>query len=503
MKYFLPKSFAILLALVGLLAIGCKKHKLVAPDNAGQQNGINLTALQKLYNQKNARQTLSNSWLSSIKPNWDKAVRYQNEKETVYEVEIENPDRVFIAAATVDAKKADEFERKSSMKLVFLEKKGNQRLSVFVMVLVAGPDTEITDISKLPLHYKAFGNFSGIVNYYEVDGSFTNGWVYQNGKIIAKLSPKYTDKALTKQNEDIGVMNAPVEPCGTYRQLHWRRECVGVEGYQNCNWASYYTTEVLYCPVNDGGGGDSGNGGYQAPNDDEEEDTENPEPNPADSTKIPCRQANLLAQNAKFKQLMAQLKTYVSDTTDKKEYLYAFSFNSSGKPTGMTSLTGTANQPMVSVNVPAPVDAIIHSHYAGNLYSIFSFADLQVLATFRYINFIKNPKTFTLGLVTAKGTQYLLKIDDLAKFDAFANRLTINKESTHDLNTLWQKRYNMNVNNSIADNELNFIKFLEGENSGLKLFKGNNTFTEWNAKKIQNGAVVDDPCLTAPIIDIE
>jgi hypothetical protein len=67
---------------------------------------------------------------------------------------------------------------------------------------------------------------------------------------------------------------------------------------------------------------------------------------------------------------------------------------------------GTSN---VTPSFTIPVDEENHSHNLGD-YPTFSPVDIERLYNVMVDGFMKNPATFTDGLVTAIGTFYLIKI---------------------------------------------------------------------------------------------
>ncbi|WP_447641917.1 MULTISPECIES: hypothetical protein [Chitinophagaceae] len=152
--------------------------------------------------------------------------------------------------------------------------------------------------------------------------------------------------------------------------------------------------------------GSGGSNGDWPPDTDDDKDKKNP-----------CDQAKDLAKNASFKSKMNSLKGKIGES---KEYAYSYTFNDIGKMSA-TEQIGQNGADEVEYELSEPIDGVIHSHYTG-LLSVFSAEDLYGMAGLYVSSYMKDPSTFTFGVVTASGTQYLLKIDDMGKFDQYARK---------------------------------------------------------------------------------
>lgn len=135
------------------------------------------------------------------------------------------------------------------------------------------------------------------------------------------------------------------------------------------------------------------------------------------------------------------------------------------------------------------VDAVIHNHNPGAL-TVFSPYDLASMALFYKTGKIKDIQKFFFGLVTAAGTQYILVIEDIEKFNNFATPFIKNNEI--DLNYVddVSERYWLNGiqsgDDKIKINEVAFLSLLQNMNTGLKLLRGNDTFSQWEMMEKEN-----------------
>ena len=164
-----------------------------------------------------------------------------------------------------------------------------------------------------------------------------------------------------------------------------------------------------------------------------------------------------------------------------------------------TPLEGQPGKAGVDFTIPAGVkiDAFLHTHYSG-LFSIFTPPDLAALSQWFKNGHINNTDTFVTGVVTASGTQYLMVIDDPAKFDTFAESFVKNGVIDEGITDFWGNwnydRYNIKKNGLAADNELGFVKLLADANTGLKILKGSNDLNNWAELTIENGQIKPKSC---------
>ncbi|WP_312171236.1 hypothetical protein [Chryseobacterium sp.] len=210
----------------------------------------------------------------------------------------------------------------------------------------------------------------------------------------------------------------------------------------------------------------------------------------------PCEKVQRIGKDAKTKNLMNELK---SKTTDTKEHGYVLATGSQGTVFEFP-IQGQTGQAGINFSLGAgdKIDGYIHSHYTG-LLSIFSPDDIFSIATFFKNNAIKNMGTFVIGVTTASNTQYMMVIDDPAKFANFANGL-FNGNLFDDL-TLYNytKMYNdlfkITPSNSTLDNEKNFLQYIESSESGLKVLKGSSDMQNWSLIELdQNNNIIPTNC---------
>ncbi|MDE5429495.1 hypothetical protein [Elizabethkingia meningoseptica] len=194
---------------------------------------------------------------------------------------------------------------------------------------------------------------------------------------------------------------------------------------------------------------------------------------------------------------IALFKTLQGKTGEKKEYGYVLAKN--GKVSAFP-LEGEEGKASIDFSVNGKIDGFIHSHYKG-LLSIFSVADIFGMATLYKNGNIKDVNTFVIGVVTASGTQYMLIIDNLTKFDSFTKELftgnTVEPNVLNAYQIAYEKIYGISTQNTVENNENLFVRYLASAGTGLKLIKGTPDMKKWSLlDKDANGNVVpSSPCL--------
>lgn len=193
----------------------------------------------------------------------------------------------------------------------------------------------------------------------------------------------------------------------------------------------------------------------------------------------PCDKAKLISNSTINKNLFNILKGQTTSSGAENAYTINPDGTYAYHP-GITSGIGTGE---LSLSFNGPVNAVLHSHYAG-LFSTFSVSDVFAIASMYKQGLISNTNTFVFGVVTASGTQYLLVIDDLQKFGNFTSSAV---DSNGMLNSEFFRQYesmfkNLGIStlNTIQNNESLFTKFLEMTNTGMKMVKGSSDFSNWS-----------------------
>ena len=210
----------------------------------------------------------------------------------------------------------------------------------------------------------------------------------------------------------------------------------------------------------------------------------------------PCELAELLEDDTEFRQKMGEL--FSKANSDSFESGYIFKKENSG--TTYTSIQGNAGEPFIDYEFSNVMDGFLHNHYDDDddNFSTFSGNDIRALYGWLLNGKINNTATFTMGLVTFYGTSYLLKIDDLAKFQEFGLNHLADEDDFATFDAELDQFYLLYTNflNPQDGGESALLRMLEDNDSGLKLFKGNSNFTDWKAREFNsNGdSVINGNC---------
>ncbi len=216
-----------------------------------------------------------------------------------------------------------------------------------------------------------------------------------------------------------------------------------------------------------------------------------PPPEPATD---PCPTANLTAQSPVFNSNMNILKAAASaDTVEKAFYCER---SATGSLYQSSIITGTANNLHVDIVVPpyTYLGAVMHSHPAGGL-SIFSDEDIHDMFKLYDGGKIAYVEGFSYALTTASGTTYMLKITDVANFQAAVSEFTTPGSGSQTFSALFTLFAHISKTNTPEMNEKNLLTFLQIYHFGLTLLKGDSgNFVNWEKLSLIDNAVVATPC---------
>lgn len=249
-----------------------------------------------------------------------------------------------------------------------------------------------------------------------------------------------------------------------------RRTCTSSCGYGNPN-------EVQNFCDDEGLGGGGGGG------------------NAADSTN-PCNTADTLSTNLDFKRRMDSLKALTNQNFETGYY-------SVKNPNGTFTYTknqGSSGSASIFQNITTPISSYMHNHYTG-LLSVFSGSDIRQMFEWFRTGKLSDVSTFTMSLVTASGTTYMMQNDDIMKFQQFGQTWMSDDLTFVLFESQYLNRFNISQTGSNSNNLIGFLRMLGEFNTGIKFFEGNNsTFSEWSPIKFESdgtengGTIVNSPC---------
>lgn len=210
-----------------------------------------------------------------------------------------------------------------------------------------------------------------------------------------------------------------------------------------------------------------------------------------DALKDPCDKiADLLNEDnyPGLKNKLINLKAKTNLTEEKGFYRTSTGTTNPDLPNGGN---GFINIPD---NVSEPFIILAHTHNspANSTYSVFSWVDLESINTLLSLEKIDNSK-FVLFLFTADGTRLALTIDDTTKFKTFFAivsdplfNMENGKKRAKEMYEMYESqtcepiiREDNNLN-TLNDDLVNFLLFMNRNDLGISLFNMNENLTEFN-----------------------
>lgn len=193
-------------------------------------------------------------------PDWDHALIYRHKDFSTIEVPLNLLDNVGFAteeSLLAFSESGDVRFLEVRSFLVIVKGIKGEKLG-FIMTIIPDKDYKTKENFKAytSSYLKWQNKFSGVVLYHKLDGSFSNGWKFSDGKAITAT------KLIGKENfpADISPKSCTDYYLHTvYYQCHYEEE-QQTKGW-NC-WITGYTVDFLYTYCSDDGGG--GSGGYQS-----------------------------------------------------------------------------------------------------------------------------------------------------------------------------------------------------------------------------------------------
>lgn len=367
---------------------------------------------------------------------------------------------------------------------MFLTDNESGYIQMFLMTIV--PRASYMESSRFRLfrkmaYLKRDKEFSGIIFFHHANGTFANGWVYDEGKVISPMSfvsgsdPEY---ALTRNTCMTGITYL-VTTCGSWSTRAGEHEFTGSE----CS--SEVVTEYYYTTCGDGGSsGSTGDGGGNY-----EESGYNSQTNTRDpcATRVALSESNSL--NSKIDNLASRVCSSLSAKEDgwirtsSGEYIYPGIATTTGMKYSPTDLQGKTFMEN------------FHAHPVGG--AIFpSWKDLVALSTWYNRGHI-NAGNYIYGIVSEFGT-IVLTIAHEGTFRDFAE--TVLMEDRGFVKPAYDE-FAGSAKKSGEDMVCRFIGFLQQNHSGLQVIcRPNDAFGkdewsgQWKSVKMESESSLSSNC---------
>jgi len=351
-----------------------------------------------------------------------------------------------------------------------------------------------------------FATFDGVLTLRGLSVSGNYLIVYKNGQRLVQSTAPNSDKG------SVAVGNKTAEEtCEDYYTCEWVHACAqwstatrtfGLNGCEEpameaCNnwghsWSISGYSVMPHCrtvddppPPGDGSG-------------DDDDDT------PTDPNS-PCDQMNTLGAKPGFQTAVTQLKQ-PGNLRGNHEVGYIYNGNGADY-NDYRSMSGSNGQ--LPYNPPYPIDGNMHIHNLDandindKALPIPSPTDLIDIYTLWRNGYIINDGTFTSTVITAFGDMYAIKISNSADFQSFGagflmssgyiDRVFFCPKCDYPLQSgtasmLGQSAFKVR-------NEVNMLKFLKDNHSGLELLKYDPASNTWFQRSLDiNDNLLSDPC---------
>jgi len=411
----------------------------------------------------------------TLLPSWATAELFGDSTWYVVEssLEFENKTLRMMTAEVseyTDLNGGDKSQVKQSTRLMVMRNKETGDTYSFMMMILPSLDYMLEKGDELDenRYLTRNGDFSGQVLYYEVNGNFVNGWIYEDGKITGAMRSAGNSSLGGNRLKELYLVT------NSYCWYQYVGYSNSMESALYCEFSHHYVErheeDLIYAGDGSGGlggfdfGGGGGGGNSSSPS------TDQPKEEPTD----PCESMKNKMLSGEFTKAITDLKGL---TGKNYEAGRAYTYNNGNY--NFTNRDGNPGDPEISYmpEWPSKIDGFIHSHYDG-LLKTFSPADLVVPYNwFTYKNGINDMNTFSLGLVTSEGT-YFIFVSDWTKYRAFGQTFG-DKKGTEILSYMYENDYNITTSTDATTSMNSLIKLLDTLGSGLTLMKdgGNNKFS--------------------------
>ncbi|MBB2146600.1 hypothetical protein GM921_13945 [Pedobacter sp. LMG 31464] len=239
----------------------CKKDIQYLTDELNKQE---INKLSDWYH-KNLVVADTNQF-SRLKPMWKDVYVNEQTDYKVYEVALQNPEKLLVSTTNVSTENFEQQNNKHEIRLLLFEDKKNAALEFFCYIVLENQgNTEMENF-----HYKRPGEFSGKVLFYDPRGIMANGWTYNKGKlshsitVTAKPEPTQVVKSGSKKLSNVYGSGTQ---CSSGFADRYMIVCGSYEGstVTNCRLQFIGITYVTYCTEIRNEGDDGSGGGTEGP----------------------------------------------------------------------------------------------------------------------------------------------------------------------------------------------------------------------------------------------
>ncbi|RYF14392.1 MAG: hypothetical protein EOO42_17890 [Flavobacteriales bacterium] len=158
-----------------LLVNSCKKDQ-------DQQVKVEEIGLLKNWFQGNKDENPAN-FIKGLTPDWEHTYTSTTDGILAVEVDLSKQSNIFFVKRGSDDSGKETMATQANIRLVLLKNTNTGAMDGCYMVITGNSKEEMGN-----LHYKKFTPLSGKVMYFDLQGSFVNGYGYEAGKIVNKIN---------------------------------------------------------------------------------------------------------------------------------------------------------------------------------------------------------------------------------------------------------------------------------------------------------------------------
>lgn len=398
-------------------------------------------------------------------PEWNLSQLYDDSLWYVVESPLltEEGTGIYMMTASVEEyveTRGDKSLAKQVVRQIVMRSKEDGKTYAFVMVVMPELDYMLEKGESIGenKYLSRDSDLSGLVYFYTVDGSFVNGWMYEDGRIIGG----------THLEEETGGTKAGLSIRTTYcfyQDTYVRGELIDTRYICETTYETIFTRTP-------GAGGDAGGGidpgqigGGGNNSNPPGNTTQPPKERPKEEPESPCENMKNKMTSEDFIKTINDLKKLT-----KGDYEAAMSYVYRDGEYIFTNRDGKPGEAEIKYfpTTPTRINGFIHLHYDG-LLKTFSPSDLMIpYDWFMRKGGIRNLNSFSLGLVTSDGV-YFLFVTDVEKYMAFG-KMYSPKTNFHVFTDIYEN-YGITIDTDALTAMNNLFKFLEASNSGLSILK--------------------------------
>lgn len=256
-KYFtsvllLRSSVILLLAMTLFITNSCKKDTQ-SLTSLSSGNEIDLSVLQKIYNNDTINASTSVSMINTRNVKWDRIYLQQRAKSRVIEFDLAGDNHIW----TKSPNPANYLNKAS---VVFIDFNNGTRLNFYMKVIEDHTDTTKQSLIRY-VHYNSVpAGFNGEVMFYSLTNQFINGYNYVNGKIVSRCTAIITNITnggrIQSTNPKIATMSIETYCVGDYTVVSWDAATCGCSGGSTVT----YNGDICFISISDDGSANGGGG---------------------------------------------------------------------------------------------------------------------------------------------------------------------------------------------------------------------------------------------------